>query len=184
MDQSKLGVLPSLQFNPSSVTPSHILPLGTKLFHQKCWHLIRRWCAMRFVCTSWLCAGRAEKTLDKILPSQGMPTSCYQSLPAFCTPISSKVVSCGRHAFWSIVWRLSVPFTKHNPLESAFKHQPWGWIFHHCAMSWILTSWFPVTLMQHIFPNAICTIICNQVKSSKVAALAIQAVSTPRVATI
>lgn len=32
LDQSKLGIVIPLQFNPYSVTPSHILPLGHKAF--------------------------------------------------------------------------------------------------------------------------------------------------------
>lgn len=32
LDQSMLGIILPLQFNPYSVTPSHILPLGHKAF--------------------------------------------------------------------------------------------------------------------------------------------------------
>lgn len=46
----------------------------------------------------------------------------------------------------NLAWRVSVPFTKYNAVESAL--HPRGQIFCHCASSWILMSRFPITLMK------------------------------------
>lgn len=125
-----------------------------------------------------------------------MPASCLIALAShLCSRFHwSHILSETCFLKQNFAWRMSVPFTKPTPQDSAFMHQPRGWIFYHCSKLnsheppnypyELGASWLPITLMKQILPNAIFTTICYQVKSSKVASLAIQVPSTLRLITI
>lgn len=132
-------------------------------------------------CEAW---GDFRQNLPKPGHASHLFNSAHQQPPVLPLPAKSYLVVISWFRKQNFAWRMSVPFTECNALQSVFRHHPWGWVLYGCATSWILMSRFPITLMKRNFPDAIFTIICYRVKSSNVASLATGALSTLRLTTI
>lgn len=148
--------------------------------HQGCWHLIKRSCVARYAQSSWLVLGGLRGLQTKSSQARSRQQAVQLCSPAICAPVSSEVVSCGRHAFWSKI--------SHEGCQSllqsiTIKTQP------SCTSSEVELStavpraefsWADAQLPSWNIIFQFFTVIWNQVKPSKVDPLATQASSTLR----
>lgn len=141
LDLSKLGIHLSLQFNPHSDFQPH-LPSEQWSFpvqggdrdvsgHPSTPH--------------HAVLKRLKGSSDKSSQASYLFNSAHKP-PVLPLPVKAYLVVTSWFLKQNLARRMSVPFTEYNAVESAL--HPWGWIFCHCAASWILMSRFPITLMK------------------------------------